>query len=174
MSYYVTMDLCDVVIPVKKVADALKAINDLCKGRCFQWVSPPPDGGYPDLQVALKAWRYDTARGTYGDIEVMYFNGENLGDDETLWSCLAPYVSPQAFINCKGEEDSYWRWAFDGTDMEEIGGAVVYGTDERPLAVALNQVSICLADRKLRAVARITKATQIVCEAISVYSIRTL
>lgn len=168
MGYYITIDPYDVVIPVKKVEAALAAINNL------QREGAQPEEDFTDLQDALKAWKYETEKGIYGDITVTYFQGEELGEDEKLWSALGPYVSALGYIDCRGEDETFWRWSFNGSSMEELSGSIIYGIDERPLAITLSQIHNCLVDRELTIDARIEKAMQIVCGAIAKYSIQSL
>lgn len=36
------------------------------------------------------------------------------GDEERLFSAIAPYVKPGSYIQMTGEDGTMWRWAFDG------------------------------------------------------------
>lgn len=39
---------------------------------------------------------------------------ECAGEEERLFSAIAPYVKPGSYIQMTGEDGTLWRWAFDG------------------------------------------------------------
>jgi hypothetical protein len=144
MGYHVQMSCHDVRIPADKVAQALKEVNALHKPevmehlasggsfsggqtteRWYSWVKNPPPEGFSSLVEALIAWRY-AADENDGEVEVAYFDGEKLGDDRELWSTLAPFIDDGAIIECRGEDDSLWRWCFNGKTIIEQTGYIKY------------------------------------------------
>lgn len=82
----------------------LSAINEFCANGA-SWVDAGP---YDSFEYAMGEWRYDVS---YHRNEVC-FEGEKLGDDETLWSCLAPWIIDGSYIECHGEDGAVWRWVF--------------------------------------------------------------
>ena len=90
------------------------------------------------LHKALEEWRYvaveegemtpleQLATGeAHADVVVEYFSGEKLGDDEDLWTALAPFIDDGGTIEFHGEDDCRWRYVFvDGRLCEEQGHIV--------------------------------------------------
>lgn len=148
MGYYVTMDIGGVVIPADKVNDCLTAINgmfgpehhDQMSGGVwrpgmgqtewnYDWVNPPPEGGFTSLVAALEEWRYSATTHDNGDVEIEYFTGEKWGDDPRLFDVIAPFVSENAVIFCRGEDGSHWKHVFKDGKCEELEGKIVYEDD---------------------------------------------
>lgn len=68
----------------------------------------------------LEAWRWEAqCDPTTGDLTHLLFFGEKLGDEETLFQALAPFVDRGSFIEMHGEDGELWRWVFDGQHMRE-------------------------------------------------------
>lgn len=82
----------------------LAAINEFCANGA-SWVDAGP---YVTFEDAMGEWRYEV---DYGK-NTVYFEGEKLGDDESLWSCLAPFIIDGSYIECHGEDGDVWRWVF--------------------------------------------------------------
>jgi len=86
----------------------------------FAWVTTERFRNAKILQEALNAWRWQPEYMNYkncegiGDITNIYFEGEKLGDDQTLFQAIAPFVEADSYIQMRGEDDSMWRWRFDG------------------------------------------------------------
>jgi hypothetical protein len=82
------------------------------------------------LKEALSAWRWDSfISEETGDLVDLTFNGEKLGDDETFFETLAPFVKAGSYIEMEGEDGGHWKWKFDGKTMTEVSGKVVYEDD---------------------------------------------
>jgi len=120
MGYCISMEIDSVIIPADKVAGCLAAINKMFgpetpEHRSYSWVSPPKGSGFKTLQEAFDSWRYETEVNKEGDITLMYFIGEKLGDDECLFSVIAPFVkasSRDVTIEILGEDGERWRFVF--------------------------------------------------------------
>lgn len=151
MGYYVSMDIGGVVIPADKVADCLAAINQMFNDenlsnnagggaggpsitektpvrekRWYSWVTNPRGDGFEALQDALIAWRYDVEINTDGSINIGHFTGEKLGDDEQLFEVIAPFVQSGGVIECRGEDNAFWRYLFENGELIEQQGEIVY------------------------------------------------
>jgi len=50
-----------------------------------------------------------------GDVIGISFNSEKLGDENSLFDALAPYVEVGSYIEMVGEGGEKWRWTFDGS-----------------------------------------------------------
>lgn len=92
----------------------------------FSWVSTEEFTTAGTLKEALSAWRWETNESKEGDIDGIFFNGEKLGDDQTLFETLAPYVEAGSFIGMEGEDGAIWRWFFDGKNCFEESAEVDY------------------------------------------------
>lgn len=90
----------------------------------FSWVAPY--GEQDDICQIIKKWRYLAHKDTNGDIYITDFNGEKLGDDKTFWKAIAPYVASGSTITCRGEDDYRWRWVFQGGEIHELQGRIVW------------------------------------------------
>ena len=145
MGYYVTIELNSLVIPASRVEECLKAINDLFmpenmtedkasgssyyngeKQSHYGWVNDPPEGGFTNLVDAFAAWRYNADFAQNGDVFVSYFDGEKWGDDPTLYKAIAPFVSENAEIYCRGEDGCHWKYVFKNGEAKECSGKIVY------------------------------------------------
>jgi len=150
MGYHVEMDFRNVVIPADKVPACLDAINNMfidenlkfgSGGRSgpditedtpikekiwYSWVTTPKDGKFKTLEDAIEEWRYGCCGLDDESIEISYFEGEKLGDDNMFMLAIAPFVEAGAYVNCQGEDGCLWRWAFDGKEMKELSGTVTY------------------------------------------------
>ena len=117
MGYYITMELCDVVVPKDKIVEAKRSLLQL-EGN-FSWVASnfrrlALAPGAQGLIDALDAWRYTAVEDANGNVCITEFEGQKLGDDEYLWVCLAPYLCtdmiPEIYV--VGEDHFQWRWDF--------------------------------------------------------------
>jgi hypothetical protein len=151
MGYCIEMDINDLIIPQKHVAKVLEAINALhkdqatirknggggaswCGGKetvSYSWVDQPPEGGFRTIAEAFNAWRYDVltgenVTGNSGDCVVDSFQGEKMGDCPVLWSAIAKYVNPKAYILVVGEDGDQWKWIFKGGKFKELKGKVTF------------------------------------------------
>lgn len=140
MSYAVTIELCDVVIPAAEVAACLAAINrlhadkkllmqsnggttwfddsithvvDTHKLDHYAWVESSA-AGFADLIEAFRAWRYTSESRPDGSIEIHRFDGEGWGDDEILYRTVAPYAKSGGQIKCRGHDGLQWGYRFEG------------------------------------------------------------
>jgi hypothetical protein len=146
MGYCISMDISNLHIPLENVSKALKAINALHKDQAtivknggggsssgggkptvhfYSWVDNPPEGGFKSLEEAFEAWRY-SASNQDGNCVIECFNGEKLGDCETLWRALEKLVSPTGKIHCRGEDGMEWKWVFKGGKFKEVTSTRVW------------------------------------------------
>jgi len=128
MGYYISLNENNFTIKKENVqgaVDAIKALHgkETCCGN-FSWV----DHDFhklDSLEDILGAWRYGISFKD-GDVCDIDFEGEKLGDDELLFSALAPFVEPESYLQYSGEEGHHWRWVFDGKTMVELDGKLVW------------------------------------------------
>jgi hypothetical protein len=143
MGYCVEISLGNVRIPKDKVNDCLAAINAMhsddnlqnnagggmsgrdseavpVNQRCwYAWVRNPGENGFNSLTEAFLAWRYHACTDDNGDVVVEFFEGSKWGDDEQLYTTIAPYVNNGGMITCHGEDGSNWRYIFENNQVRE-------------------------------------------------------
>jgi hypothetical protein len=130
MGYCITMRNSKFLIKAKNVNKALQAIKDLeDKAKAvghFSWVNTEDFTSAQTFGEAMDAFRYPINYADNGDINMISFEGEKLGDDTVLFGAIAPFVESGSFIEMEGEDGSRWRWAFKDGKMKEKSGKVVY------------------------------------------------
>jgi hypothetical protein len=95
-------------------------------GSHYSWVGKGWDK-LGTLEEILEEWRWEAEVDEEGNITDIQFAGEKYGDEEALFSALAPFVDSGSFIEMVGEEGDHWRWCFtEGTLVEEIGSVVFH------------------------------------------------
>jgi hypothetical protein len=127
-------------IKAENKAGALQAIKDLAKDEHqagsdqfdknwrYAWVSNKYKNA-ETLEEALAHWRWHAVvseNNDSGDIVAIDFQGEKLGDEEVLFTAIAPFVEKGSYIEIHGEEDCFWRWVFDGETMTEKYAELVW------------------------------------------------
>ncbi len=105
-----------------------KETTDADRGRQFMWIGDSNDFMDKDnLNDALSVWRWNIVdvdeKGNVLDIE---FTGEHYGDEDILFSVLAPYVEPGSFIVMSGEDGIIWRWFFNKQKVEKQFARLVF------------------------------------------------
>ena len=155
MGYYVTVE-ADLTLAKEHLPEALAAINALHTpdllakqagggsshgDKWYAWVGNPPEGGWTDIVVALREWRYDAhnvddpwAGQEEGDVYIESFCGTKWGDDAYLWRAIAPFVRSGSVVSYIGEDGEQWRYVFED-------GKVV-----RPATVTVIQNGVLVQD----------------------------
>lgn len=134
MGYSVSMGFKEVLIKVEDGAKALEAIKELTMPWHGETIEKETD-----FITAMQLWGYEVVNLVNCDDKddknkvtalhygVMGFDGEKWHSEfQTLWETLAPFIQKGAEIFFSGEEDDYWKFVFDGTEMEELAGRIVY------------------------------------------------
>ena len=90
-------------------------------GPHFSFIDQSAFGRAVELVGALHAWRWEAeqAEGD-GSIVGIQFLGEKLGDEDLLFSAIAPHVEAGSFIEMIGEDGAFWRWVFDGQYVYKV------------------------------------------------------
>ena len=121
MGYYVNYEFENVKIKEENASECLKAINALfLNNKRYGWVDAPSDEhGYKSLMDAIESWSFGLSY--YENAFFLdNFSGEKLGDENTLFETIAPFVEENAFIYGRGEDGCMWRIAFkDGHAIEQ-------------------------------------------------------
>lgn len=106
--------------------------------RHYSWVDTPRCLATLDLEdltarpaCALRAflaeWRYSSTVKDDGSLQLNYFEGEKLGDEEQLWESMAPFME-RTVIQCSGEDDNLWLWVIDGDGVHQVDGQITWPT----------------------------------------------
>lgn len=145
MGYCITIDLCDVMIKKSNEQKALEALKKASGKDGFGgWTSPIDNA--ETLVEALDGVRYDANEEEVGDetyIVVEYFNGEKLGEDETIFNTLAPFIEDGATIYFYGEDDNKWRYSFNNGKLTEDVAEVVWPEDKEKIYRYIDSAGKC-------------------------------
>ena len=122
MGYYVTQqDDCEFKIKKENIAGCLQALKVMAeRENNFSWVYNHKVRGADTIVQAFDEWRWQAQFNEEGDLSALYFEGSKLGDEESLFQTIAPFVEAGSYIGMTGEEDCLWRYVFDGTDCTEL------------------------------------------------------
>ena len=105
-------------IAAKQLPAALAAVQALEKDHRNLMDVDPHWVQASTMAEMLHAWHWDSAFDPItGDLTSINFAGEQLGDEETLFQALAPFVNQRSFIEMQGKDGEFWRWVFDGQQM---------------------------------------------------------
>lgn len=102
------------------------------KASWFSWVDTGAVLMAETLTDAMAAWRWDLSHEcgiSDMPIDMIWFQGEKLGDDAKLFSVIAPFVDAGSSIEMCGEDGSLWRWFFDGISCSEEIGRIEWGEE---------------------------------------------
>ena len=105
---------------------ALRAVQALHGSETVTYDSGPPHFRWVDhdfyeaksLPAILNAWGWATTSDAYnGDIVDIVFERSKIGDEDILFTALAPHVVAGSYIEveCEGAcGHDRWQWVFDG------------------------------------------------------------
>lgn len=123
MGYYVTIDLCDTRIKKSNEEAALNALKAYDKDTGFDGWCGDIDEEETCLENALGELRYLAEEQEIdGEKYIVFieFQGEKLGDEEAIFTVLAPYMEECSKIYFDGEDDCEWRYTFkDGNLIDD-------------------------------------------------------
>lgn len=115
---------------------ALQAVRALYKDKHtrFSWVDNDVAKHATHIIAMLRAWGWQSGSDKDGNIVELHpaedMGNMRLGDEETLFATLAPFVEAGSTIECQGEDGSIWRWRFCGLHCHNEGGTRAYVEDE--------------------------------------------
>jgi hypothetical protein len=76
---------------------------------------------------AMIAWRWVLEEDTNGDAIDPSFTGEKLGDEEILFSAIAPFVEDHSYIQVFCHDDEcVWRWVFEKSQVRREHANIVF------------------------------------------------
>lgn len=72
------------------------------------------------LYEALEECRYELEEDSEGNVVDIYFVGEKIGEDHSIFNSIAPAIEDGSYIEMLGEDGCLWRWIFnDGVCKEK-------------------------------------------------------
>ena len=111
---------------IKKLAGK-ETIHDDSGSPHYSWVDTKLFLAAKTLEQAMYQWRWDIEENDRtGAVTDIWFAGEKLGDDETLFQAIAPWVKDGSFIEMMGEDGAFWKWVFQDGEVTTQYGTVVY------------------------------------------------
>ncbi len=123
-------------LPASKAGAALDAIKQLrgletC-GRIgdlhFMWINDSSEfTSASSLEEALNVWRWQAELDDDGGVTELNHIRENLGDEDLLFACLAPFVDDESAIAVVGEDGAVWRWYFSHGAVYKQPGQISFG-----------------------------------------------
>ena len=137
MGYYVSFIEAHFIIKKKNFDPCLQTIKGIDKGA---WVKDPEKDN--DLVSILDAWRWKADLDDKGNINNLWFEGEKLGDEDTLFLTIAPYVESGCYVEMSGEENARWRWTFNNGKMEEVSADICWNDESEIVANILKQKAL--------------------------------
>ena len=72
------------------------------------------------IEEALEYFGYAPENDADDNIVDLEHTFKNLGNEEELFSIIAPYVKDGSFIEVFGDDGELWRWVFTKGEMNEI------------------------------------------------------
>lgn len=116
MGWYMKSTKSKFFLPVEDRMDAHNAAIEALEGE---------DG--LDLIEVLQHHGFEVVCSDKGDISGLSFpTSSSFGTEHDLLQAIAPWVEEGSFIEMTGEDDSVWRWYFDGLNCQHQPGRVVY------------------------------------------------
>ena len=126
MGYCIDVFNIDFKIKKENVNAVIEKLKDYAqKHKNISWVNNNTIIEADNIEDIFKEIRYSLFVNEEGDYEIEYFNGEKLGDDFNIFSCVAEFVE-DGFIEYRGEDGSQWRYVFKDGEMTEKYGRIVW------------------------------------------------
>ena len=92
----------------------------------FAWVDTKRVLDAETLDEALEEIRWEPEHDLDGNIDCLRFDGEKIGDEDTFFQAIAPYVEAESYIEMIGEDNYMWRWVFNGDIVEEKTPTIIW------------------------------------------------
>ena len=123
MGYYISQGDTNFTIQKKHFPGAIDALKNSINKDINDWVNTieldPNDNAHTQIKTLLEECRWEPDFDEDGNISYINFTGEKLGDEEVIFTILAPFIDAGSFVTIHGEDDTIWRYEFDGKGIEE-------------------------------------------------------
>lgn len=130
MGYCITLEKAEFKIKKDNLDAALKALKELGNGsnhpearggswsggkqthKHFSWMNDYNPDDWHHITDVMEAWGYPVTIDKEGDVSDIDFDGEKIGQEEIMFTALAPFVEDKSYIQMRGEDGAKWRWVF--------------------------------------------------------------
>lgn len=127
MGYCMSMTESKFNVKKENIGYALDAVKSLAKeNNHLSWVDSQTVIEADTFEEAMEEFRYDVIVDENGNANYICFIGEKLGDDEDLFSVIAPFVESGSYIEMCGEEGEFWKWRFKDGKFSTVYAEKVY------------------------------------------------
>ncbi|MDX1932939.1 MAG: hypothetical protein SFU56_10070 [Capsulimonadales bacterium] len=129
MGYVVFLLKGKATIEKSRQAAAFEAIKKLVVTRgedTFPFLNSAEFRSSTDLVAALKAVRWEPELDDEENIVSLFFTGEKLGDESSIFESIAPFVAPGSEIRMAGEDGQIWRWVFEHGMVKRQPGIISF------------------------------------------------
>ena len=120
MSYYADVLDCNFFIAARDFTRVLTLADELV--REMARVCGISEIGVPDLLP----WVGLDASVTEAGVDAVWMDGKYTSHIERLLSSIAPVIPDGSYIDFMGEDHALWRLYFEGGEMSEVGGRIVF------------------------------------------------
>lgn len=123
MSYYADVLDCNFFIATGDFPRALALADELVQEMAREgWGSDKAEIGVKEL---LRWVGLDSSASPAG-VDAVWSEGKYTGYAERLLSLIAPVIAEGSYIDFIGEDHSLWRLYFEGGEMREVEGRIVF------------------------------------------------
>ena len=128
MSYYMRQVNGHFIMKKEKKVQALNELKDMItKGNTeIQDYFTQDIMTSKSLEEVLLADGWECETDIDGNIIDLWFKEEKINNEYEIFNLLAPYVEEECFIEMIGEDDSRWRWVFNGEICMEKNATIVW------------------------------------------------
>jgi len=118
----------DFDLPADKVPAAFEAVKEAIKKASTGPEETQLANEAKSLKELFWKWGWELVSDDGGDIVEVYTEGSvRLSNDDVLFRALGPFVRRGSFVEIRGEDDDFWRWAYTGNEMVEQDPDVRWG-----------------------------------------------
>lgn len=123
MSYYAEVLDCNFFIAARDFTRVLTLADELVREMArVCGISDASEIGVPDLLP----WVGLDASVTEAGVDAVWMDGKYTSHIERLLSSIAPVIPDGSYIDFMGEDHALWRLYFEGGEMSEVGGRIVF------------------------------------------------
>lgn len=119
MGYCITMTDENFKMKQSNFEEALKCLKNLAQEKYLKWVTDDLVLDATTFEEAMDACRYTLCFDEeYEDVVGIEFNGEKLGNDDDIFTVIAPFVESGSYIKFAGEDGDRWQFKFKDGKMK--------------------------------------------------------
>lgn len=133
MGYCISLRDSSFRVPSDKKAAALGALRAMWQragGRAghYAWMNGTSlsRGDCPTFEHGMAEWGYPVEVDDAGNVVGLSLANEKVGDEEAMFTAIAPFVDAGSYLEIGGEDGEVWRWAFDGSTVRTLAAVVSF------------------------------------------------